>query len=370
MNGIDIYEGDNITDWNLLKQQGVQIVIQKATQGISHIDSLLRLRYSRIKAAGLKFGIYHFADKYKPEDEAQHFLNTINGLESDTVLWLDVENEGAWTKSYAIAYSNAFINYIHAKGFKIGIYTGASFYMDYLIGNVNPDAWWIADYGKQPSTYPNQSWQYSETGKLNGAIGNLDLDNFTNNIFISSTPAPPVLAPLPVGFNEAYYLQMNDDVAQAVEKGEFKSGAEHYQKYGWNENRKCVPQAIISYAGFVQNVGLQDFVQFSQIAGTVGEGLRMEGLTINYSGAGNLTFEGHVENIGWQAVRNNGEFIGTIGECLRLEAIKIHLEDSPMKLSYSVHVENIGWMDYVQDDEIAGTVGQGLRIEAVKIKLM
>jgi lysozyme len=39
MNGIDIYEGDNIQDWNKVKASGIEVVIQKATQGISKIDS-------------------------------------------------------------------------------------------------------------------------------------------------------------------------------------------------------------------------------------------------------------------------------------------------------------------------------------------
>ena len=122
--GIDIYEGDNISDWNVIKNtDGVSVVIQKATQGISHVDSLLNYRYSRIKQAGLKLGFYHFANGNDPISEAKHFLDTISCLKSDTILWLDIEAEEKWTKSHAINFAKAFINYVQSQGFKVGIYT-------------------------------------------------------------------------------------------------------------------------------------------------------------------------------------------------------------------------------------------------------
>ena len=46
------------------------------------------------------------------------------------------------------------------------------------------------------------------------------------------------MPPIPVEFNESEYLELNQDVAQAVARGEYTSGVEHYLKYGFNENRK------------------------------------------------------------------------------------------------------------------------------------
>ena len=46
------------------------------------------------------------------------------------------------------------------------------------------------------------------------------------------------LPPVPVEYNEGEYLELNPDVAQAVARGEYTSGIEHYLKYGFNENRK------------------------------------------------------------------------------------------------------------------------------------
>lgn len=43
---------------------------------------------------------------------------------------------------------------------------------------------------------------------------------------------------LPKGFNEEYYLWKYKDVAEAVKSGQFSSGADHYEKFGKNENRE------------------------------------------------------------------------------------------------------------------------------------
>lgn len=186
LKGIDIYEGDNISDWNVIKNtDGISVVIQKATEGITKVDGLLAYRYPKIRQAGIKLGYYHFARHNDPVEEAKHFLDAISGYVSDTVLWLDIEGEDQWSRSTAINYTNAFINYLNSKGFKVGVYTGYLFYKDYLEGNIPDVPLWLASYGRQPSLYPScSSWQYSETGRLNGAVGDVDLDYFIDNIFI------------------------------------------------------------------------------------------------------------------------------------------------------------------------------------------
>lgn len=44
------------------------------------------------------------------------------------------------------------------------------------------------------------------------------------------------LPPIPKEYNEGDYLELNPDIAAAVEKGSYSSGIEHYILYGWNPN--------------------------------------------------------------------------------------------------------------------------------------
>ena len=46
------------------------------------------------------------------------------------------------------------------------------------------------------------------------------------------------LPPIPVSYCEGDYLALNTDVADAVKKGTFTSGVDHYMQFGFAENRK------------------------------------------------------------------------------------------------------------------------------------
>ena len=46
-----------------------------------------------------------------------------------------------------------------------------------------------------------------------------------------------------IPFDESWYVGVNDDVRNAINIGDFKSGADHYQRAGYFENR--MPRAIL-----------------------------------------------------------------------------------------------------------------------------
>ena len=187
--GVDVFEYDNISDYQALKNDGIDVAIQKASEGMTMNDMLLSYRASMLPQYGFKVGYYHFAtNNGQPIAQAQHFLSQVKNLKNDTVLWLDIENQPSWSKSSAVDFVNQFVKYLENQGYSVGIYTGLSFYYEYLAGNIPAECpLWLASYGKQPVQYPNLvSWQYSESGSLDGVIGNIDLDYFNESIFNSN----------------------------------------------------------------------------------------------------------------------------------------------------------------------------------------
>ena len=81
----------------------------------------------------------------------------------------------------------------------------------------------------------------------------------------------------------------------------------------------------------------------------------------------------HVQNIGWQGWQYSGGVAGTIGEGLRIEAIRIRLTGRLAErydVYYRAHVQDYGWQDWVRNGRIAGTEGQSLRLEALQIELV
>jgi len=129
----------------------------------------------------------------------------------------------------------------------------------------------------------------------------------------------------------------------------------------------------VYYSTHVQNVGWQSSKKNGEISGTVGQGLRLEGIKIlidNSEVNASIQYQTHVQNIGWQPMVSNGALSGTTGLGLRLEGIKIELDGLEWykyDVYYRVHAQNYGWMDWAKNGQSAGTEGMGLRLEGIQI---
>ena len=83
----------------------------------------------------------------------------------------------------------------------------------------------------------SQNWylkNYSDVAKSEKYKNNPYKHYIEYGIKEGRTPLPEV----PPEYNEGEYLELNQDVAQAVKNGVFTSGFDHYLQYGFNDNRK------------------------------------------------------------------------------------------------------------------------------------
>jgi uncharacterized protein YjdB len=143
-----------------------------------------------------------------------------------------------------------------------------------------------------------------------------------------------------------------------------------------SESQTNTDALSVSYQSHVQNIGWQDYVSDGELAGTTGQGLRLEAIRIkllNNNLNGGIVYQTHVQNIGWQDNVNDGELSGTTGQGLRLEAIRIKLTGEladKYDIYYQVHVQNYGWLGWTKNGESAGSAGYGYRLEGIKIQLV
>ena len=143
------------------------------------------------------------------------------------------------------------------------------------------------------------------------------------------------------------------------------------QVYSWTKHGKLpyieyVDKNPLKCKVHLQDIGWTDWINIGDIAGTTGEGRRIEAIIFDSSNI-DLKYRAHVENIGWQEWVNKGEIAGTTGQGLKVEALEIQ---SSVPLKVSEHVENIGWMPASTGTNIkVGTEGKSLRLEAIKIEL-
>lgn len=194
MKGIDISHHNGSIDFNAVKKEGYEIVYIKATEGKTYNDPTTQNNYNGAKAAGLKIGFYHFLRANDPREEAKHFLDVINGLDVNCKYCIDVETTEGQSKDQISARVRAFADYLISQGKEVCIYTGDNFYANYLNDTVKDLPLWVAHYGvDKPNVNNYAGFQYTSTGRVNGIGGNVDLNDFKNDIFINiqqPNPAP------------------------------------------------------------------------------------------------------------------------------------------------------------------------------------
>lgn len=128
----------------------------------------------------------------------------------------------------------------------------------------------------------------------------------------------------------------------------------------------------------VQNIGWQGWRCSSDrrpaMAGTVGQSLRLEALSISTRRTGGVCAQAHVQNQGWQRTRCTGRndtvTVGTEGMSLRLEALRLSTRTG---ICAQGHVQNIGWQNWQctrRSGQVEiGTVGRSLSLEAVRVRV-
>ena len=141
--------------------------------------------------------------------------------------------------------------------------------------------------------------------------------------------------------------------------------------------------AGVQYKTHVQDRGWENnWVSDGGISGTIGEAKRLEGLRVELVGSvpasANIQTYVHVQNKGDMGPFPMGNMAGTEGQGLRLESIRLVLNNLPgYTIKYNVQVQNKGWLRDEDNDttwfksgETAGTKGESLRLEGIRIKIV
>lgn len=201
MFGIDVSHNNGIIDWNKVKANSpkVDFAMLKASEGVSSADKKLLFNIQGCAAAGIPWGAYHFATWNLPNDpdkdartEALFFISLVEsaiaktGSRPSMPLVLDIESNKPipYTRDMMMTYIKSFITELVAAGFDFALYGSRGFMDSYLPRDHKLGTWklWLAQYNNKPvPVLPigwNKAWmwQYTDQGKCNGIITNVDLN--------------------------------------------------------------------------------------------------------------------------------------------------------------------------------------------------
>lgn len=262
MKGIDIYRGQGDVDWNAVKESGVQFVILKAggSDDGFYTDAAFERNYAGAKAAGIAVGAYYFVGKNctsKPDGvaDAKRFAKIIEGKQFEFPVYIDLEATRPADRAGATEACIGFCEHMESQGYYCGIYASdISGFVDRLeLKRLSEFDKWVARYGSQPKMVTAYGiWQYSDTGRVPGINGNVDLDecyvNYPSimsaggfNGFPKPEPIPylPETKPGDIDFGRIPYIHgMNAGHVQTYIKwvtclgaGDYKDTAEDFDRY-------------------------------------------------------------------------------------------------------------------------------------------
>lgn len=195
--GIDVSNWQGYIDYTSVKNDGIQVVYIKATEGSNIVDPYFQTNYTNSKSAGLKIGFYHFLTATNEEEailQANFFASVISGLEPDCRLAMDFEVFNNLSKDQINSISFAFLDRLSELTKKeVVIYSDAYNAINTFSSSLAEKyPLWLAEYESQ--TIQTGNWtdwiglQYTDQGRINGIDGfSVDRDNFKSEIFLTST---------------------------------------------------------------------------------------------------------------------------------------------------------------------------------------
>ena len=188
--GIDVSKWNVVTDWNAVKNSGVNYVIIRcgyrgSSSGALVVDPKFEQYIQGATAAGLKVGVYFFSqavNNREAVEEASMVIDLISKYKISYPVYLDVEASGGRADSISTATRTevikTFCQTIQNAGYTAGVYANKTWLNNKIdTSQLGKYKIWLAQYAAEP-TYGGRydMWQYSSTGKVTGIKGDVDLN--------------------------------------------------------------------------------------------------------------------------------------------------------------------------------------------------
>ena len=199
--GIDVSAYQGNINYIKVKDNDIDVVYIKSSEGDYLVDPEFRNNYEQAKLNGLNIGFYHFLRARNNEEairEAEFFSNVISGTEPNCRLAMDFEVFGNLSVDEINSISRAFLEKVKELTNKELVIYSNSYDAINIFGEELAKDYplWVAQYGvREPSN--NGKWnnwigfQYSDEGKVSGVNGSVDLDRFTEDIFLTNQQEIP-----------------------------------------------------------------------------------------------------------------------------------------------------------------------------------
>ena len=185
--GIDVSVWQGDIDFRAVKDDGCEFVIIRigySKDGEVTEDSKFEQNFRRARKAGLKVGIYLYCEDASEEDvlaSADWIVQKLDGAELDLPIAYDWENFQSF-QTYGIDFGtmnrlyDVFAERVSESGYGCMLY-GSKIVLEEVWEDRDTRPIWLAHYTDDTNYHgPKLLWQESDTGRISGIDGDVDMD--------------------------------------------------------------------------------------------------------------------------------------------------------------------------------------------------
>ena len=189
--GFDVSQYQGNIQWDEIRKIEdtfqLQFVFVRATAGKNKVDSQFKENWKQAKAHQFIRGAYHY---YRPNEnsiqQAENFIQTVKLEPGDFPPVLDIEQlpKKQSLDSLKVGLKRWLTKVEKHYKVKPIIYSGESYYNDFLKKEFSDYPFWIANYNfwrNQPESHW-LLWQFTEKAQVSGIKGTVDVNIFNGNI--------------------------------------------------------------------------------------------------------------------------------------------------------------------------------------------
>lgn len=206
--GVDVSSWQKEIDWNAVAADGIDFAMLRLgyrgySVGNLNIDAYFDANLQGATAAGLDVGVYFFSQalsEAEAREEAQYLLAHLGSTQLTYPVVFDWElvtdrrgRANRLDTDTLVACANAFCDEIRAAGYTPMVYFNLyTAYNRYDLSRLNCQDFWCAEYRETPQFYyDSKMWQYTDSGRVNGINGSVDMNiSFVNYAALSAPDAP------------------------------------------------------------------------------------------------------------------------------------------------------------------------------------
>ncbi len=191
--GVDVSYHQGTIQWPKVRAAGIRFAFIRVSDGLTVRDTQFAPNWGGARRAGLRRGVYQY---FRPDEnavaQADLVIAAVQRDPGELPPVIDVETTGGKSPAQLERQVRAWVARIRSKlGVEPIIYTSPAFWEDNVGGaDMTALPLWIAHYTNECPRVPRPwirwtFWQHSESGRVPGIQGPVDLD-----VFAGELPAP------------------------------------------------------------------------------------------------------------------------------------------------------------------------------------